>query len=82
MKMGRAETIDELFHKAFRANAYFRPTTIDIRCRSCGTRLKTYYCEDRLYAVKCCFCDTVTLVESRSPDEAAHYVGISHKEVK
>lgn len=74
-------SIDDLFHKAFHADAYFRPTANDIRCRCCGTRLKTHYCEDRLYAVKCCFCGTVTLVEAKSPDDAAHYVGISHNEV-
>ena len=67
--------IEEKFHDAFYAPAYYRPLQEDIRCHICGTRLKTSYAESRLYAVKCGYCETITLVKANSPAEAARYVG-------
>lgn len=66
---------DDTFHKAFMADALYRPTPEDVRCNKCGTRLKAYYCEGRLYAVKCGYCESITLVKASSPSEAALYVG-------
>lgn len=71
--------IDDKFHEAFTADAYYRPTPDDIRCRRCGTRLKAYYAEDRLYAVKCGFCETITLVKAGNPSDAARYVGVDSR---
>lgn len=71
--------VDELLHKAFTVDAYYIPAT-DVRCRNCGTRLKVYYAEERLYAVKCGYCETITLVRANNPTEAMRYVGEYAKE--
>lgn len=60
---------------AFAAIAYYQPTPTAVYCRNCGTRLKAFYAESRLYAVKCGYCETVTLVKANNPTEAARYVG-------
>lgn len=67
--------IDDIFHSAHGTNALFRKLPDDVRCRNCGTKLKACYAEGRLYAVKCCYCETVTLVKANNPVEAALYVG-------
>lgn len=66
---------DRTFHDAFKQEAYYLPTTPEVRCRNCGTWLKTYYAEARLYAVKCGYCETITLVKASNPTEAARYAG-------
>ena len=68
---------DEVFHAILDADILYRNTPSDIRCRQCGTRLKAYYCEARLYAVRCDRCKSLTLVKASAPDEAALYVGVS-----
>jgi len=65
---------DKKFHDAYKADAYFVPAT-NVICRNCGTRLKVYYAEEQLYAVKCGFCETITLVKANNPTEAMRYVG-------
>lgn len=51
-------------------------------CAKCGTPLKTYYAENRLYVVKCEKCETLTLVKAPNPYKAESKVGIiSKKEV-
>lgn len=40
-------------------------------CRGCGGALVTYYCEERLYLVRCVDCGTLALVKARNPVEAA-----------
>lgn len=67
--------IDKTLHDAYKSDAYYTPTLTPVYCHRCGTRLKTYYAEDRLYAVKCGFCETVTLVRASNPTEAMRYVG-------
>lgn len=74
--------IDELFHNAFMANANYKPIPENILCRKCGTRLKTYYCEGKLYAVKCGYCGMITLVKANNPSEAARYVGFDAETLK
>ena len=44
-------------------------------CLSCGEVLEYAYMENRLYAIKCPICKTVTLVRERNPREAACLVG-------
>ncbi len=66
---------DKKYHEAFKADAYFTPPPTAVRCRNCGTKLKVYYAEESLYAVKCCYCETITLAKARNPVEAARYVG-------
>lgn len=67
--------VDEVLHAAYCAPAMYKRTPEDIRCKICGTRLKTYYAEERLYAVKCSCCDYVGLVKAKSPSEAAKVFG-------
>jgi ribosomal protein S27E len=68
--------IDKKFHDAFKVEAFYQPLVFsDVRCRNCGTKLKTYYAEARLYSVKCCYCETITLVRADNPTQAARYVG-------
>lgn len=67
--------VEKKMFDAFCANAQYNPTPTAVYCRNCGTRLKTYYAESRLYAVKCGYCETVTLVKANNPTEAARYVG-------
>ena len=44
-------------------------------CHLCGTTLEYAYMENRLYAIRCKKCGTVTLVKERNPAEAASIVG-------
>lgn len=66
---------DRIFHQAFKKNANYFKLPIKIKCRNCGTLLKVYYAEERLYAVKCVYCESVALVKASCPAEAARYVG-------
>ena len=68
-------SIDNLLHQVYTCDAYFQPTPSPVVCRKCGTRLKAYYAEARLYAVKCGYCESITLVKASHPTEAARYVG-------
>ena len=52
-------TADEILHEAYRAPVIYRRTPEEIRCKSCGRWLKTYYAEERLYSVKCFGCGYV-----------------------
>lgn len=67
--------VENKMHDAFTADAYYTPMATAVYCRNCGTRLKAYYAESQLYAVKCGYCETVTLVKASCPTEAARYVG-------
>ena len=50
-----------------------------IRCVKCGRKLGVYYCENRLYAVRCMTCKTVTLVYAARKLDAARKVGAYEK---
>lgn len=45
-------------------------------CSRCGSELETTYCEERLYMVRCKHCKTTTIVEGKSPKDAAETIGI------
>ena len=47
-----------------------------VLCARCGHELKSSYCEERLYMVRCQECETVTLVKAASPAAAAERLGI------
>ena len=66
---------DKTFHLAFKQDANYFPPPTRVNCRNCGTRLKVYYAEGRLYAVKCGYCETITLVKANNAVEATRYVG-------
>lgn len=46
-----------------------------IRCTRCSRRLGVYYCENRVYAVRCKECKSVTLVFAGRKLDAARKVG-------
>ena len=48
-----------------------RGTGVD--CGRCGHELEAYYCESRLYLVKCDCCKKMAFVEAGSPAQAAYY---------
>lgn len=50
-----------------------------IRCVKCSKKLGAYYCENRLYAVRCMACKTVTLVYAARKLDAARKVGAYEK---
>ena len=66
---------DQKIKDIYNANVYYQPTTTPVYCKNCATRLKTYYAEERLYIVKCAYCETLTFVQANNPTEAARYVG-------
>ena len=53
----------------------FRPTSRPVYCNKCGTRLKVYYAEEKVCAVKCGYCEYIGIVKAGSYDEAALYFG-------
>ena len=74
-KGARGMILEQKFFAAYNADAYYQPTPTAVYCRNCGTRLKAFYAENRLYSVKCGYCETITLVLANHPTEAARYVG-------
>ena len=72
---------DKYFHTVFTRDVNYTPTLTAVHCKNCGTRLKVYYAEERLYAVKCGYCESVTLVRADNPTQAMRYVG-EYKEEK
>lgn len=73
---------DNMIHDIYSAMLPYTklPCDANVRCRICGTQLKTYYAENRLYLVKCGYCDMVTMVKASSPFNAAVMVGNEVKE--
>ena len=69
MKRG-ATYLDKLCHR-FYDEPKGRGKKTDYVCRRCGGPLETYYCEERLYLVKCVDCGTLALVKATSPEAAA-----------
>lgn len=68
---------DNMIHDIYSAMLPYAklPCDAEVRCRICGTPLKTYYAEGRLYLVKCGYCDTITMVQASNPFNAAAMVG-------
>ncbi|MFR1050284.1 MAG: hypothetical protein ACLSE7_00940 [Lachnospirales bacterium] len=69
-----AAIVDKAAHRVYLAagsndDVRWRPS--GVKCKECGEELETYYCEERLYAVRCRKCETVMLVKSRGPGLAA-----------
>jgi len=69
--------VDRTIHEIFSSTTMYKklPNKAVIRCKECGTPLKTYYAEGRLYFAKCGYCDTITMVQAGSPFKAAAMVG-------
>ena len=67
--------LDNAIHRVYKQDLYYTPTLTDVRCRTCGTRLKVYYAEEKLYAVKCGFCEYIGLVKACDPTHAMRFFG-------
>ncbi len=69
--------IDEKIHDIYGMTLPYvkLPYGADVRCKVCGTQLKTYYAEKRLYLVKCGYCDMITMVKASNPLKAAIMTG-------
>lgn len=67
--------IDARMHSVYKHEVNYTPTMTDVRCRMCGTRLKAYYAEEKLYAVKCGFCEYIGLVKTDNPTQAMRFFG-------
>ena len=65
-----ATYIDKLCHKFYDEQKGHGKKS-DYVCRICGGPLETYYCEDRLYLVRCADCGTLALVKTANPGDAA-----------
>ena len=65
-----ATYLDKLCHK-FYDEPKGRGEKTDYVCRICGGPLETYYCEERLYLVKCADCGTLALVKTVNPEVSA-----------
>ena len=65
-----ATYIDKLCHKFYDEQKGHGKKS-DYVCRICGGPLETYYCEDRLYLVRCADCGTLALVKAANPGDAA-----------
>ena len=65
-----ATYLDKLCHKLYDEPKGCGKKT-DYVCRLCGGLLETYYCEERLYLVKCADCGTLALVKTVNPEASA-----------
>ena len=65
-----ATYLDKLCHKFYDEPKGCGKKT-DYVCRLCGGPLETYYCEERLYLVKCADCGTLALVKTVNPEVSA-----------
>ena len=65
-----ATYLDKLCHKLY-DEPKGRGEKTDYVCRLCGGPLETYYCEERLYLVKCADCGTLALVKTVNPEVSA-----------
>jgi hypothetical protein len=66
---------DKKFRDILTSDVLFKPTLTPIYCRKCGTRLKVYYAEERVCAVKCGYCEYIGIVKANNPMQAAFYFG-------
>lgn len=72
MEHGATE-FDKLCHRVFRAGRKERLLRqTGVRCGACGRELQSYYCEERLFVIRCDCCNTVALVKAQSPADAAY----------
>ena len=65
-----ATCLDRLCHRLYDEPKGTGYRVLD-NCRSCGGMLETYYCEERLYLVRCSVCGNLALVKAGNPVEAA-----------
>ena len=66
--------IDESAHKVFDYGMKSWHGFRAHKCSHCSRQLDIYYCESRLYLVRCKHCKIVSLVEAGNPNEAVEKV--------
>lgn len=69
-----ATDVDKAAHRvllAAESNEGVRWMPSGVKCKTCGGELDTYYCEERLYMVRCRQCEKVVLLKSSCPKFAA-----------
>ena len=66
---------DATIRKVLEMTNLFKPTAKPIYCNNCGTKLKVYYAEERVCAVKCGYCEYIGVVKASNYEEAALYFG-------
>lgn len=73
MKDKGATEFDKLCHRVFEAKdgEDYLARKAGVECGNCGTELMAYYCENRLYLVKCESCGMLALITASSPSDAA-----------
>lgn len=71
--------MDNAANEVIRAAEECRFRETDHACPRCGKDLEVYYCENRTFAVRCTYCETITLVVANNPDHAASKVGHNAK---
>lgn len=64
-------TVNDIFKSKNNGHDYLAKET-KISCGKCGHKLKTYYCEERLYVVECEHCGVKCLVEASNPEQACY----------
>ena len=62
--------IDKACHGIFDRMGQNMGKVSNMACGKCGTPLRVYYCEERLYMVSCINCDVKALVKAGNPQEA------------
>lgn len=69
----RRLSYDDMAHLLFKfaAKEDIPRGTTDVPCVHCGDTLSGYYCEDRLYLIRCKKCGIAALVKASNPIEAA-----------
>ena len=74
MKDKGATEFDKLCHRVFEAKdgEEYLARKAGAECGNCGTELMAYYCESRLYLVKCDCCGIMALVTASSQSDAAY----------
>ena len=70
-----ATQFDESCHEVFESKGdgfdYLLRKT-GVKCGCCGHELTAYYCESRLYLIKCECCEKMAFVKANSPVHAAY----------
>lgn len=66
---------DITIRKVLEMTNLFRPTSKPIYCNKCGTKLKVYYAEEKVCAVKCGYCEYIGIVKANSYEDASLYFG-------
>lgn len=75
MKNNGSTAFDKLCHKVFGSRdggEDYLTRKAGVECGKCGNELMTYYCENRLYLVKCESCGMLALITASSQSDAAY----------